>query len=235
METKLLELKSNKELLNAVLDTKYKELIQVAKNIVLKWFLEPYGGTLTRLHIREEDNRLLLSFDVGFNNEDEGRIDFGSDVTFYFDKNNKLGVNYGTIGTFTSNNTYQVKRLKLLAGIFDNIELIEADFIEFVSSQLVTDYLKLEYEDLMCDIAIRDLKTDIKKTELKTIENNLVEGSNIRFTDSTEPTPSCWKILKISDKTMKLENKNGIVKRYSKDAIVELIYNKKIIIEETNE
>ena len=104
MKTKLIELETSKKLLEEVLHTTYTQLINNVEHAINNLIVDSHDAKLLRKWIRNDDKGLYLCFEVGFYNDVEQRIDFGSDVSFYYSVERGLEVNYGTIGMYSKKN-----------------------------------------------------------------------------------------------------------------------------------
>ena len=115
----------------------FKETLEVSKNIweewltkeLNKWILSPCGATTEYIKLdRFFDGHYQINVKIGFRNEEENRLDFGSTFDIYYSLENGLEFNHGMIGTFNSKNKYQLLRMRLMGHLYDNLNTIEDMF-----------------------------------------------------------------------------------------------------------
>lgn len=233
MENKIIALEAQLEMNNELIKSEYNTLIAKVEDVIKKFITEPYGAVISRRQLRAGIRDAIgIMFEVGFRNEAENRIDFGSDVWFeYNTKQNELTVNYGTIGNYTKSDIYQVKRVNLVAGVFANIDEIEAaleEVAEIANSSNYRAYLEEEYR---IESEISQVKKAIKAQQLKEIEYSLKEGDTLKYSNSVRwrdqlfnTEAGAWTIHRICEKTIKVKHPlYGDVKQFPKERIVTLI------------
>lgn len=233
MENKIIALEAQLEMNNELIKSEYQTLIVKVEDIIKKFITEPYGAVITRKQLRTGLwDEIEIMFEVGFHNDEENRIDFGSDVWFeYNTKKNELAVNYGTIGNYTKSNIYQVKRVNLVASVFAHIIEIEAalaEIAEIANSGNYRAYLKEEYK---IESEISQIKKTIKAQQLKEIEYSLKEGDTLKYSKDARwkdqlfnTSSKAWTIHRICEKTIRVKSPiYGEVRQFPKERIVALI------------
>lgn len=233
MENNLIALEAQLEMNNELIKSEYQILIAQVEDIIKKFITDPYGAVISRRQLgRGLWDEIEIMFEVGFHNNAENRIDFGSDVWFrYSTKENELAVNYGTIGNYTKSNIYQVKRVNLVAGVFAHINEIEAalaNVAEIANSGNYRAYIEEEYK---IESEISQIKKTIKAQQLKEIEYSLKEGDTIKYSNSVHlrdqlfnTNSGAWTIHRICEKTIKVKSPlYGDIKQFPKERIVALI------------
>ena len=90
MNARKLELETNKELTRQLIITEREKLLNMIETVIHSRILDKTGAVLTRKEIQLDfrDN-IEIMFDLGFYNEDENRIDFGSDSWFCYSSRSK--------------------------------------------------------------------------------------------------------------------------------------------------
>ena len=116
MKTKLIALNAELELIKEEYSVIYDKLISDLDKIINKYFIEPFDAKCIRRWFREDfhlNRGVYINFEIGFYNAEENRVDFGSDIWFeYCTAEGQLKVNYGTCGSYSKADIYQVKRVK---------------------------------------------------------------------------------------------------------------------------
>lgn len=241
METKLACLRAELELEKEMYHVIYDDMIKELDVILNRWFINPFEATCTRRWFRENfrvDGAVDINFEVGFFNPKENRIDFGSDLWFYYSTDKqKLEVNYGTCGTHGKDAIYQVKRIKALAYVWEHIDEIESELSEY--SIKVTPIVK-SHNDRMYELEhqISVVEQAIREEAMKQIEASLHIGDVVRYDESVwwpcklfDDCADTWKIYKICDKTIKVKSKHSeVVKQLEKGNFLNLLLNKQISV-----
>lgn len=227
MTNRMITVQENINTTNDLIKSEYTKLLTKLEDILNELIVEPHGATIIQRDIRMGLwNETEIHFQIGFYNEADQRVDFASDAWFeYNTKKNELLVNYGTIGNYTKSNVYQVRRVKMISDIFDNIDTIEATLAAFVQDadngqwrQLITK--KYEYEE-----ELSQLKKEARAQQLVEVEQNLREGDVVYYRPDvrliTQLFPS-WNsakatITRICQKTIKIKMESGRVYQLPKD------------------
>lgn len=233
MENKIIALEAQLEMNNELIKNEYKTLIAKVEDVIKKFITEPYGAVISRRQLRTGLwDEIEIMFEVGFHNEAENRIDFGSDIWFeYNTKKNELAINYGTIGNYTKSNVYQVKRVNLVAGVFAHINEIEAALAEVAEAANSGNYRAYLEEEYKIESEISQIKKAIKAQQLKEIEYSLKEGDTLKYSNSVRwrdqlfnTNVGAWTIHRICEKTIKVKSPlYGEVRQFPKERIVALI------------
>ena len=218
METKIMALKAEIELHKKHISEIIRQISDELSRTINTVMLKDSGAQIIReVLVRPYSDEIY--FEIGFYNPDEERIDFGSDMSFYYNiKNHKLSCNYGTIGSYTSDDVYQVKRVMLLASIWSNINEIEAALAEACSNIVKLDEPQNALNE--CEMELSSCERKIKEAEIEKIRADLSVG------DRFEYEPNFFKIFvyrnyvrntqvivkSIGQKKIKLELVNGDVR-----------------------
>lgn len=171
----------------------YATTLPELNKLIDKWFTEPYKAQCTHRSVRVAhygSTGIDVDFEIGFYNDLENRIDFGSDFNVTFNSHKQLlQINQGTMGFYSKEHIYQVKRAKTVAHIWDNIQEIESDFCEFCTKY---ESIMLSYEQQICDMerAISRLEQDIKKQEESEIEQSFNVGVKMCYDKNASIFPS---------------------------------------------
>lgn len=238
------ELAALQEELNKVKTTLHEEhdkYLTKVSAVIDKWFVKPLNAVCSRVYMQQGwrcDND-TVQFDVGFYNETEQRVDFGSDVSFYFE-NNKLHANYGTCGMYTKEDVYQIKRVKLLNYIWDNVNEIEQELLSIVS---VSSVLLNEYRNTIYSIEahIRNLEEQARQAEKQEVEKHIVVGKELAYNQdcnlhrSYRLFDSVCTITHVTPKTVTIRGLYNNPRRVRKESLVDHIYKNYIKICENND
>lgn len=142
------------------------------KKVIEDTILEGTAAKFSRnLFVRDNYNGTCeVIFELGFFNEQAGRIDFGSDVWCHYE-NGKLKLNYGTMGSYSYDEVFQVMRVMLVAKIWRNIVEIEDALANAVAN--FKDIKDTQTVRFKCESEIDSIKKQIKMEQHKNIENSL--------------------------------------------------------------
>ena len=133
------------------------------------WFRNDYYGHLD------------IYFEVGFYNDTEKRIDFGSSIDFDYDGSKKeLAINYGTCGRFTKANIYQFKRAQVISRIYENIDQIESMLEAFVARSY-PDVLRVDTAQDAIEHECGTLRHQIAEQRRETILTDLKVGDKLMY------------------------------------------------------
>lgn len=237
MNTKLVELEGKLEFIQTIISTKYKE-IMIHVNSIVNEIAEKHNavvcGSSFRTGLWDE---IEIQFSLGFLNDAENRVDFGSDMSFYYSsRTHELSVNYGTIGSWSKSNIYQIKRIALVADVFCNIEYYEEKF-KSVSVLADCEYRAWLDDKYECIRMIDSIKEEANKKKLEDLEKSLNVGDTIEF-DTDKISHSCMlfagpaTITKICDKTIKVRLSCGLTRMFNKKQILGYISKEVLIVKE---
>lgn len=184
MENKLIALKAERELIQTAYSVKYDELIKSLDLIIDKYFVQPFNAKCIRRWFREEfypERGVYINFEIGFHNISEDRIDFGSDMYFTYDSfKQSLEVNYGTCGTYSKKDEYQVKRVKTIAYVWDHIEDIESELNNYAIE--ITPVVLDNYDNLYeIDRKITSIEHEIQTQKKNAIAESIQVGKVIFY------------------------------------------------------
>lgn len=237
MENNIIAIKAQLEMTDLLLEQERVALLEKVEFVLNKYIVSPHDAKLLRKSIRTEyGDNISIQFEVGFWNNEEQRVDFGSDLwgDFCTDKN-KLRINYGTCGSYDSSETYQVRRVRLIADIWKNIEAIEAELLEITTiAQYRYRALVNERDDYHYQLSQIEAKQ--AENELREIEESLCVGDVLTYDESVsyryrlfKDHVDTWRIIRVCDKTIKIKPDNfDEVRQLPKNKIVSLIKNNKL-------
>ena len=183
MKTRKLELETNKELTRQLIIAEREKLLNMIETVIHSRILDKTGAVLTRKEIQLDfKDNIEIMFDLGFYNADEDRIDFGSDLwCCYSFAKNELSFNYGTIGTFTKSNKYQVMRVNLIYQMFSIVELLEQEF--YYICTMASEWKKHEQDLIHIDCELINIQAEEKKLEAEKIASKFVVGTRLKYND----------------------------------------------------
>lgn len=164
-------------------------------------------------------------FSVGFINE-EGKKDFGSDFDLYYEKR-EIGINNGTVGTYTKHHKFQVLRVKLFNAIWENIEKLEKVFEDF--GPQFDKYEKLLATMYNYQNEIDDIKRKEKEEAFQKIEQELKVDDYYQEISRYGNRGRIYKITKITNKLIYTEHRDrwtNWTKQFKKDEFILEIYSK---------
>lgn len=244
MENKIIELKAELDMINEVGSNIYHDIHAGFKAIVTEMFVNPFeNARLTRLNYNEFDKE--ISFEIGFFNTDENKIDFGSDMWFTYSVKKGLQVNVGTIGTYGKEDVYQFARVHLLHAIFADIEAVEARLeSEMTCNNRLNEYDVIRKKDCEITCEISRIEKIIKAEKIEAIRNNIIVGTQVKYAEDASRSrlfghstdKSVWVITKVNRVTVNVESKatgvNGSVNK--EDLIKQINLGKINFYEEAN-
>lgn len=241
MTNEMIAVQANIDMTKELLKTEKNRLIAKLEDIVNKFIVNPHGAMITQRDIRIGLwSETEIHFNIGFYNESEKRVDFASDVWFeYNTKKNELLVNYGTIGNYTKSNIYQVKRVKMVADIFEKIHEIEAHLgmlaAEADGGQWRTLTSQLyEYEEQMSKLKAQQRANQLAEAEYELKEGDVVYyNPDVRIGEKLFPANESFKatIIRICEKTVKVKDVRGKTYQVPKDKFCAHIVDALLIIE----
>lgn len=244
MTNEMIALQVNIDMTEELLNVEKNRLIAKLEGIVNELIVKPHGSMITQKDIRMGLwNEIEIQFNIGFYSEAEKRVDFASDVWFeYNTKKSELLVNYGTIGNYTKSNTYQVKRVKMVADVFEKINEIEADLAALAQEAAQGQWRNLTSQLYEYEKQMSQLKKNLRAQQLVAAEYQLKEGdivyynSDVRIGNKLFPANSSSKatVIRICDKTIKVKDSSGRTYQVFKNKFCEQIVDELIIVESNN-
>lgn len=241
MTNEMIAVQANIDMTKELLKTEKNRLIAKLEDIVNKFIVNPHGAMITQRDIRIGLwSETEIHFNIGFYNESEKKVDFGSDVWFeYNTKKNELLVNYGTIGNYTKSNIYQVKRVKMIADIFEKIHEIEAHLgmlaAEADAGQWRTLTSQLyEYEEQLSQLKKQKRAQQIAEAEYELKEGDVVYyNPDVRIGYKLFPANDSFKatVIRICEKTVKVKDRSGRTHQVPKDKFCEHIVDALLTVE----
>lgn len=241
MTNEMIAVQANIDMTRELLKTEKNRLITKLEDIVNKFIVNPHGAMITQQDIRIGlCSETEIHFNIGFYNEAEKRIDFASDAWFeYNTKKNELLVNYGTIGNYTKSNIYQVKRVKMIADIFEKIHEIEAHLgmlaAEADAGQWRTLTSQLyEYEEQLSQLKKQKRAQQIAEAEYELKEGDVVYyNPDVRIGYKLFPANDSFKatVIRICEKTVKIKDGSGRTHQVPKDKFCAQIVDALLTVE----
>ena len=240
MTNEMIAVQANIDMTKELLKTEKNRLIAKLEDIVNKFIVNPHGAMITQRDIRIGLwGETEIHFNIGFYNEAEKKVDFASDVWFeYNTKKNELLVNYGTIGNYTKSNIYQVKRVKMVADIFEKIHEIEAHLGMLASEadegqwRTLTSQL-YEYEEQMSQLKKQQRARQLAEAEYELKEGDVVYYPDVRIGNKLFPANDSFKatVIRICEKTIKVKDGNGRTYQVPKDKFCAQIVDALLTVE----
>lgn len=235
METKLIALRAEKEMLKVVVEDEHKKLLADLTKFIQEEMATPTGAVMSRLNCRIDfHDELEVNFEMGFLNED-GKQDFGSDCWFECNLAG-LSINHGTIGCWTKQSIYQIKRIKMLSYIVDILPQLENSFKLILDSHKL--YVDKQNELWALEAEIKKTEREISKQAAAKMMESIVVGSILCYPDTFHPDcrlfatnrwlkqDDFWSVTKIAEKTIQLESQHSnVVRRVNREKLQEHIAN----------
>ena len=244
MTNEMIALQVNIDMTEELLKVEKNRLIAKLEDIVNEMIVKPHGSMITQKDIRIGLwNETEIHFNIGFYNEAEKRVDFTSEAWFeYNTKKNELLVNYGTIGNYTKSNIYQVKRVKMVADIFEKINEIEADLAALAQEADAGQWRNLTSQLYEYEKQMSQLKKNLRAQQLVAAEYQLKEGDVVYYNSDVSsgnklfPANSTFKatVIRICDKTIKVKDGSGKTYQVFKNKFCEQIVDELITVESNN-
>ena len=211
-------------MLDEILHTYFTDIVDAV--ILRRWF--NHGSWKKSVQIY---------FEIGFKNEQENCIDFGSDTSFAYDfEKGELEVNYGTCGCFTKKDQFQFKRAKLISNVYDNVDLIE-DELKQLSQEACNAFYDTDVKIAEVEHNISKIEHETVRLKKKSIEESICVGDHLSYSSTTKCRTSCRlfntrvQVLKITPKyVVTTDGYNN--KRFRKDEVVNHIFNGYIKVNE---
>lgn len=241
MTNEMIAVQANIDMTKELLKTEKNRLIAKLEDIVNKFIVNPHGAMITQKDIRIGLwSETEIHFNIGFYNEAEKRVDFASDAWFEYNINkNELLVNYGTIGNYTKSNIYQVKRVKMVADIFEKIHEIEAHLGMLAAEADAGQWRTLTSQLYEYEEQLSQFKTEQRTQQIAEAEYELKEGdvvyynSDVRIGNKLFPANDSFKatVIRICEKTVKVKDRNGRTYQVPKDKFCAQIVDALLIVE----
>ena len=235
MEPKLIALRADRDMVKAVVREEHVKLLNELTQFVQTEIVEPTGAHLSRLSFRNGfHDDIEVTFELGFLNA-EGKEDFGSDCWFEYNRNG-LNINHGTIGSWTKDNVFQIRRIKMLSYVSDILAQLEVKFKEILDKHKL--YINKQSELWSIESEISQLENAIKRAETDKKMNTIQIGSLMCYPEKFHPSnrlfstnsyckkDDLWKVEKMGEKTVTLVSlKNGVSRRIPRSDIHQHIQN----------
>ena len=107
-----------------------KQFLERLDKLLDKWFIHDTEAVVLRRWYRVEhwDGEVSINFEIGFYDETEGRVNFGTDTSFEFSSaENVLYVGHGSCGRYSRNKPFHFLQHKLVAHVYDHLDEIESE------------------------------------------------------------------------------------------------------------
>lgn len=182
-----------------------------------------------------------IIFHIGFWNAEENRIDFASDVDFYFgDEYKHLTINHGCSGYYDITNFYLVKRARMLNYVFDHYTEIEDALSEIIESES-KKFFEIEKQINNLSYEKGCIEGKLAEESRKAIENNITIGTVMEYRNAVplrdriidlDKTTNIhtWTVGKVTPKFVTLTHIYQGDCRIKKEALVKEIIKGKITI-----
>ena len=181
MEDRLNALNAQLALVKEENRIKYTELMSQVNILINKVILKDTARLIRSWADTDFNNEVFFRFEVGFHNHEKNEIDWGSEIDFtYESRTGMLSINHGCIGTFNKTNLCQFHRAALISYVFNNIDMIEAEFAKLADSAKSSLNTDNEWE---IEWQIRDINDTLRKAALKNIEDGLTSGCTLAYVD----------------------------------------------------
>ena len=245
MTNRLIEITAEIEMLREVLKVEKNTLLGNLESVLYNKIVAPCCANLIRTTIRRGwHGKAEVYFQIGFWNAEENRIDFASDVEFYFgDDYKNLTLNHGTCGYFNINNFYLVKRARMINYVFDHYGEIE-DALTDILENKAAKYLEIkeQIDELTYEKECHEKKELLEKKEK--VSSDLVVGVKVSYGEdvplrdrifvedrtTASPESRIWSITKVTPKFVTLSNICGTEFKCKKEALVNEIVKDKITV-----
>lgn len=240
METKLIALRADRDMVKAAVKEEHSKLLAALTEFVETEIVQPTGAHLARLTFREgfyED--IEVTFELSFLTA-EGKSDFGSDCWFEYNRKG-LNINHGTIGSWTKDNVFQIRRIKMLSYVCDILPQLEVGFQNILNK--FKTYQDKQQELWKLETDIKSLENEIKRQEVNKKMDTIQIGSLMNYPEEFHPAnrlfstnsyckkDDFWKVERIGEKTFTLVSlKSGATRRIAKHDIHKHILNAKLEI-----
>lgn len=235
METKLIALRADRDMVKAVVRAEHSKLLNDLTQFVQTEIVEPTGAHLSRLTFREGFyDDIEVTFELGFLNAD-GKEDFGSDCWFEYNRKG-LNINHGTIGSWTKDNVFQIRRIKMLSYVCNILTQLEARFKEILDNH--SFYVEKQRELWSIESDISRLENELKRAETDKKMNTIQIGSLLCYPEKFHPSnrlfstnsyckkDDLWKVEKMGEKTITLISlKSGVSRRVPRSDLHQHIQN----------
>lgn len=182
-------LQADIEMTKEIIKSQSIDLIAEMRGIIEKHIVIPADAMIVKNDIRLGfANELVMSCEIGFWNDKDNRIDFGSECFIEFTQINGLRINYGIMGYIGKENIYQMKRLNLFGLFYNKYDTIESD--------LKTLCIKAQnwYET---SVQLKEKEAELKEefdkiiaTHMEEISNSLAVDQRLQYVSSEKIAPS---------------------------------------------
>ncbi len=242
MLNKIIAINFQLDALKEVRKVEKQALLGKLESVLYTKLIAPCCANLIRADIRMGwRGKPEIIFHVGFWNAEENKIDFASDVDFYFGDDYKhLTINHGCTGYYDITNFYLVKRARMLNYVFDHYTELEDALTEVLNSDVAVKYFEAENQmnELTYEKGVIEKK--LAEETNRAVEESIVVGVAMSYTDDTPlrdriidgdktTNDHNWKVIKVTPKFVTLAN-NYYESKVRKDQVVKEIIKGKLII-----
>ena len=182
-----------------------------------------------------------ILFHIGFWNAEANRIDFASDVDFYFgDEYKHLTINHGCSGYYDITHFYLVKRARMLNYVFDHYTEIEDALSEIIESESKKFF---EIEEQIDNLTYEKgcIEKKLAEESQKAIEDRITNGVVVEYEDTVPlqdriidldrtTNVHTWTVTKVTPKFVTLTHIYQGECKVRKERLVNEITKGKIII-----
>ena len=188
-------LEAELELLNEDYKIKNDQMLAKLDRILSLYFTECVNGKVIRRFFRHGcwEKSVEIYFEIGFWNDEENRIDFGSDISFEYNlAKEELSVNHGCCGSFTKKDVFQFKRGKLIGYVYDNIDIIENE-LKKISLMACDAFYDNDVRVNKIENMIAQDEIEQKNARKKEIEDSINVGDTFVYDTNTK----CYNAVKL--------------------------------------
>lgn len=242
MTNRLIEINSEIEMLRELAKVEKTKLLGNLESVIYTKIIVPCCANLIKADIRMGwRGKPEITFHLGFWNAEENRIDFASDVDFYYgDEYKNLTINHGCTGHYDITNFYLVKRARMLNYVFDHYTEIE-DALDDILGNKSEKYF--EFESKISELSYE--KSYIEKTLLDekkgAIEKSIIVGLRVSygvtvpirdhiFEGDRTSNSYTWTVTKVTPKFVTLCHEYQGECKVRKDALVNEMARDRILV-----
>lgn len=241
MLNKIIDINFQIDVLKEVRKVEKTALLGKLESVLYDKIVVPCCANLIKADIRMGwRGKPEIIFHIGFWNAEENRIDFMSDVDFYFgDEYQHLTVNHCGSGYYDITHFYLIKRTRMLNYVFDHYTEIEDALSEIIESESKKFFeIEKQIDNLTYEKGCIEGK--LAEESRKAIENNITVGAVMEYGDTVPLRDRIidgdktthdhkWKVIKVTPKFVTLVN-SYYESKVRKDQIVKEIIKGKLII-----
>lgn len=205
----------------AVKETLYQTILSEVRNFVQNNF-STFDVAISDIEVFVTPvNKGQLLLTLGFYDPKECRIDLGSKIILTYEADNNLELNFNIIGSFSKEHIYQFKRIEVMNFIVTHIHELESYLSQLNGPLQQYTEQSLKVSKLEEDLVTVDkqLYTLSYKDSIEALKEKLTVGTVLLYKENfdrrqrlfvpygwTQNQPDKWKIIKVNEKTYKIES-----------------------------